>query len=295
MALSFELLRTYSSARVQGTQIPGNGPVLTLRRVVALIGVDGVREAANSLRVWPGPLDDEGARALRETIDRVRLAGHVAQALRPAGYDSEAVYLVAVLQSLGRLLLRYHFADEAEQIRQLTLPFAAPRSEGEAPAEQPGLDESAAAYAVLGVDIEAFGNAATRQWGLGDDVLHMIRRLPADVPVRKPDSDDELLRIVASAANEAVDALELPPAKVSAALNEVVLRYTRTLRLTARILHDALRDAKVALRSDGAESSASRADEAHGDPEGEQMAGSAAMSAPAPAPVEASLDREQHR
>ena len=109
----------------------------------------------------------------------------------------------------GRLLLRYHFADEAEQIRQLTLPFAAPRGEGEAPVEQPGLDEDAAAYAVLGVDIEAFGNAATRQWGLGDDVLHMIRRLPADVPVRKPDSDDELLRIVASAANEAVDALEL--------------------------------------------------------------------------------------
>ena len=117
------------------------------------------------------------------------------------------------------------------------------------------------AYAVLGVDIEAFGNAATRQWGLGDDVLHMIRRLPADVPVRKPDSDDELLRIVASAANEIVDALELAPAKVSAALNEVVLRYARTLRLTTRILHDALRDAQSALKSDGAETSASRFDE----------------------------------
>jgi len=293
MALSFELLRTYSSARVQGTQIAGNGPVLTLRRVVALIGVDGVREAANSLRIWPGPLDDEGARALRRTIDRVRLAGHVAQSLRPAGYDGEAVYLVAVLQSLGRLLLRYHFADEAEQIRQLTLPFAAPRGEGEAPVEQPGLDEDAAAYAVLGVDIEAFGNAATRQWGLGDDVLHMIRRLPADVPVRKPDSDDELLRIVASCANEAVDALELAPAKVSGALNEVVIRYARTLRLTTRILHDALRDAQSALKSDGAETSASRFDQDEKDAEGEEPAHTSAPQAAAPA--EAALDREQHR
>ena len=93
----------------------------------------------------------------------------------------------------------------------------------------------------------------------------MIRRLPVDVPVRKPDSDDELLRIVASAANEAVDALALPPAKVSAALNKVVVRYARTLRLTTRILHDALRDARIALKSDGAETSASRADEQHGD------------------------------
>ena len=105
LALSFELLRTLNSAQVQGTQIAGNGPVLTLRRVVALIGVNGVREAANSLRAWPGPLDSRGAAALRVTIDRVRLAGHVAQALRPAGYDAEVVYLIAVLQNLGRLLL----------------------------------------------------------------------------------------------------------------------------------------------------------------------------------------------
>ena len=179
MALSFELLRTLSSARVQGTQIAGNGPVLTLRRVVALIGVDGVRAAANSLRAWPGPLDDEGARALRQTIDRVRLAGHLAQALRPAGYDGEAVYLVAALQSLGRLLVRYHFADEAEQIHQLTQPMPASRIDGEIAApEQPGLGEEAAAYAVLGVDIETLGSAAARHWGLGEEVLHMIRRLP---------------------------------------------------------------------------------------------------------------------
>ncbi len=119
MALSLELLRTLNSAQVQGTQVTGNGPVLTLRRVVALIGVNGVRQAANTLRVWPGPLDEDGAKALRTTIERVRLAGHTAQALRPAGYDAEVTYLVAALQNLGRLMLRYHFADEAAQIEQL--------------------------------------------------------------------------------------------------------------------------------------------------------------------------------
>ncbi len=272
MALSFELLKTFSSARVQGTQIAGNGSVLTLRRVVALIGVDGVRQAANGLRVWPGPLDPESAAALSATIDRVRLAGHVAQSLRPAGYDGEAVFLIAALQNLGRLLLRYHFADDAEQIHQLTQPFVGARSDGVGGAvDQPGLDDAAAAYAVLGVDVDAFGSAAARHWGLGDDVMHMIRRLPFDVPVRKPDNDEELLRIVASAANETVDALGLAPAKVSTALNEVVLRYARTLRLTTRVLHDAIRDAKTALTSDGAASSARRADadEDGADAEGE--------------------------
>ena len=301
MALSFELLKTFSSARVQGTQIPGNGPVLTLRRVVALIGVDGVREAANRLRVWPGPLDEVGAGALRKTIDRAVLAGLVAQSLRPAGYDGEAVYLVAVLQNLGRLLLRYHFADEAEQIEHLSRPFVGEGDGEGGAAEQPGLDESAAAFAVLGVDIEALGTAAARQWGLGDEILHMIRRLPGEVPVRKPDADGEMLRIVASAANETVDALDLPASKVAHALGEVVARYARTLQLTTRIVQDALRDAMAAASGDGGAMSAGRVDDS-GASAGEVAAGSDEDGAPAtspapaasPAPEAPPLDRDQH-
>ena len=37
-----------------------------------------------------------------------------------------------MLQNLGRLLLRYHFADEAEQIRQLMQPVPAGRGDAEA-------------------------------------------------------------------------------------------------------------------------------------------------------------------
>jgi len=290
MALSFELLKTLSSARVQGTQIPGNGAVLTLRRIVALIGVDGVRAAANSLRTWPGVLEDEREQALRQAIDAVRLAGHLAQAIRPAGYDPEAVYLVTVLQNLGHLLLRYHFADEAEQIHQLMQPVPAVRSEGEIVSPpQPGLDEEAAAYAVLGVTIETLGNAAARHWGLGNEIAHMIRRLPTDAPVRKPDNDNELLRIVASAANEAIEALALPSPKSATALNEVVLRYARTLRLTARALDDALAEAREALADDGIRpSSRAQADEAAADAadlDGVSVSEVAAAT---------TLDREQH-
>ncbi len=250
LALSFELLKTLNSVQVQGTQIPGNGPVLTLRRVVALIGVNGVREAANSLRTWPGPLDARGAAALRVTIDQVRLAGHVAQALRPAGYDAEVVYLIAVLQNLGRLLLGYHFADEAEQIRQLMQPVAASRGEGDAVvAEQPGLSEELAAFAVLGVEVDAFGHAAGKQWGLGDDILHMTRRLPPQAPVRKPDGDGELLRMLGSAANEIVEALDLPAAKVTVGLSRIVTRYAKVLRINTRILHEAVQEARNMLKN----------------------------------------------
>ncbi len=247
LALSFELLRTLHTAQVQGTQVPGNGPVLTLRRVVALIGVNGVRQAANSLRTWPGPLDETGSAALKTLFDRVRLAGHVAQALRPAGYDTEVVYLVAALQNLSRMMLRYHFADEASQIEELTL--AATDAEGAEASETPGLSEAAATYAVLGVDIDAFGEGVARAWGLDPVVQHMIRRLPLDHAVRKPDGDDDVLRMLGSAANEAVDAVStLPSSRIGTALAVVAQRYSNLLMIDTKSIRDALDDARDVMR-----------------------------------------------
>lgn len=250
MALSFELLRNVNSAQVRGTQIAGNGPVLTLRRAIALMGMDGVRRAANGLRTWPGPLDEDGAAAMQRTMNQVRLAGHAAQALRPAGYDPEVVFLVTAFQNIGRLLVQYHFPEEAEQIRQLMKP--APPPEGSEPGmpELPGMSEEAAAYAVLGTDIESLSAAVARHWGLGDEVQHMIRRVSPGKPVRKPDSDADVLRITASAANEAVDAMsQLPAARVGAAIAQVAQRYARVLQTTPRDLQGALQGARTALNT----------------------------------------------
>lgn len=249
MALGLELLRVVNSAQVRGTQIAGNGPVLTLRRAVALIGVDGVRQAANSLRPWPGPLGEAGAAAMQKLMGRVRLAAHAAQALRPAGYDAEVVYIVTALQNLGRLLVQYHFPEEAEQIRQLMQPLPPPPNAEAGTKEQPGMSEDAASFAVLGADTEALGLAAIRHWGLGDEMLHMARRMPVGKPVRRPDGDADMLRTVASAANEAVDAMLLPPAKVGPALALVAQRYGRLLDLAPRDLQEALQGARATLQT----------------------------------------------
>ncbi|CAN5375502.1 hypothetical protein BH11PSE9_BH11PSE9_33460 [soil metagenome] len=249
MALTFELLRTLNSAQVQGTQIAGNGPVLTLRRIISLIGVNGVRLASNALRAWPGPLDAQAAASLQTAMDKVRLAAHTAQALRPAGYDPQVVYLITVLQNLGRLMVRYHFADEAEQIQALMQPAPPLPSAEPGASAQPGLKEELAAFAVLGVDIESLGLAVARQWGLPDEVLHMIRRLPVDAAVRRPDNDGDTLRIVSSAANEAVDVIGMvPQARLGAALAQVALRYARVLHINARDLHEALTAGRDAMR-----------------------------------------------
>jgi non-specific serine/threonine protein kinase len=240
LGLSLELLRQVNSARVQATQASGNAPVLTVRRAIAMLGLDGLRGAAAGLRLWPGPLAESGAAALQQLLRRVRWAGHLAQRLRPAGYDAEIVFVLAVLQNLGRLMLYYHFAEDAQQVAQLMRPGQA--GDG---SEQPGMSEQAATFAVLGTDVDAMTLAVARHWGLPDEVLHLLRRLPADRPVRAADGDADVLRATASAANEAIDAVA--GGAGAPALDAIARRYARALGLGARDLADAVDDARESL------------------------------------------------
>ncbi|MFM7505013.1 MAG: HDOD domain-containing protein, partial [Rubrivivax sp.] len=220
-ALGFELLRLANSPE---GRLSGSGAVLTVRRAIAMRGLEGVRRAAQTLRAWPGALVEAEAARLAALQKRIRLAAQAALALRPAGYDGEVVYLLTVMQNLGRLVLHYHFADEAQQVARLMQP-GPPRRAGEP--DEPGMSEEAAVLAVLGVDTDVLGQVAARHCGFDEAVLKMIQPLPRATPVRGPDGDDDLLRATASCANEAVEALAQPAAKVPAALQRVVLRYGR--------------------------------------------------------------------
>jgi non-specific serine/threonine protein kinase len=153
--------------------------------------------------------------------------------LRPPGYDAEVVYLVALLQSLGRLVTHYHFAEEAAQIERLMQPVEA-EQEGER--DEPGMSEESASLAVLGVDIDALGAAVARYWGLDESVLHMARRFALTTAVRAIESDDDMLRATASCANELVDALHLPARQIAAGMQRVAQRYARALNVTLRDL-----------------------------------------------------------
>lgn len=230
-ALAFEMLRMVNSAQVRAAMAAGSGPVLTVRRSIAMLGLDGVRRAALSLRAWPGPLNDHHAAELERLLDRTRRAARIAQWLRPAGYDAEVVFLLALLQNLGRLVVQYHFPEEAQQMRRLMQP--APAAKAGEP-DEPGMTEEGAAFAVLGTDIETLGASVARQWGLDDSVMYLIRRVAPTAPVRSADSDDDVLRLSACCANEVVDAGTLPPQHQAHALQRVAQRYTRSLGVTLR-------------------------------------------------------------
>ena len=259
VGLSFELLRNINGPRRRTTALgDGSGPILTVRRAITLLGLDGVRRAAQVLRPWPGALTGGHEAELSSLLDRVRHAGLVAQRLRPAGYDAELVRVLAMLQSLGRLVVQYHFPDEAAQIRRL-MQAAPPTRVGEPEMhevhevrevsesretlkirgvpkvpEEPGMTEEAASFAVLGVDIDSLGVAVGRHWGLDEDTLLLARRAPLTTAVHPAHSDAEILRLTASCANEVIDALNTPAGQRAGTLNHVAQRYGKALGLSLK-------------------------------------------------------------
>jgi len=239
LALSFELLRSANRSLQHAALSAGDGQVLTVRRAIAMLGMDGVRRAALALRPWPGPLGEPAAASLRALIGDTQRAARLAQALRPPGYDAEAVRLVALLQNLGRLVSAYHFPDEWQQIRRLHRHEPRPHTNE---SDAGGMTEQAASYAVLGVDIEGVGIAVARHWGLDDAALHMVRRLSLATPPRSIGNDEDMLRAVASCAHEALDALASAPELQEAALRRVTQRYGRALGFRLEDLQAALRD-----------------------------------------------------
>lgn len=236
MALTLELLRRVNNALRQQGHASSGGTVLNMQRAIAMMGLNGLEDAARALKPWPGPMNEGQATFMQSLMRRVQRAGQVAQALRPAGYDGEVVYLINLMQNLGRLLVQYHFPDDAQQIRQLMVP---PEPTEEHPNPR-GLTEQSAAYAVLGCDLESLGLAVARYWGLGDELQHMMRRQPPDAPVRHPDGDLDILRLTCSLANELIDALLLPERKRQTGIELATRRYSRALNLGLREIYDAL-------------------------------------------------------
>lgn len=243
-AICLELLRQANSSYVRSAQLEGGGAVVTMRRAIAMLGLAGMQRVVQSQHPWPGPLDPASAQALLSRMERAQRAQRLALLLSPAGFDSEIVQMVTLLQELGSLLVHYHFPELAQQMRVLMAPRK-PASPDER--QPPALDESAAARKVLGMELDALALALLSHWGLDAPTFALLHPLPTNQPVQFV-GDDALLRAVASAAREAVSAHALPAERFSAALDRVAQRYAAALALDPAKLRRLLREASAAPR-----------------------------------------------
>jgi len=237
IGLSLGLLRAANSAEASAVSV--DEAVITVNRAMLLMGTNGLRRVAGSMKPWPGTLKPTGMRAFETAMNRALLAGHLAETLAPAGMDAEAALLAAQFQHLGTLLAAYHFPDELQQIARL-------KAAGDVGSGQP-ISEETATLAVLGVDLPGLASAFLRLWGLTESLRQRVKPIPLDRRVISPTTPAGWIKLVASCANEIVALTELPQAAQPDALTSVLDRYHNALALDTEQVRGAMRRARDKL------------------------------------------------
>ncbi|MBI5333433.1 MAG: HDOD domain-containing protein [Burkholderiales bacterium] len=246
VALTHKLLRVVNAAGLRRT----GEPISTVSRAIALIGYARVRDLATSLLLVEHLQDKQHAQQLKEEFVRAVLAGTLADELCQVAGRSEEAYLAALMRNLGRLLAEFYLPQEAAQVRERCRPDgaraaagegidpgAAAAGTGQAPGVASGgataaapVSEARASEDVLGLSYDALGAGVGRHWGLADSLLQLIAPPLGPLPGRSLDGDPQRLRWLASAANEAADALFFHPPDVAAdKLRLIAMRYDRAL------------------------------------------------------------------
>lgn len=233
VALTQQLLRVVNSA--QYAQV--SGMVTTVSRAVGLVGFNGVRNLALSLKLLERMPDQAHAGQLKTQFLRALMAGSLASELCAVQHLREDAFLAALFQNLGRMLLGYYFPAEAVQLDRAV---AEGRFSG---------GEVTAALHYLGLSLEDFGCGVARSWGLPTDLLFCMRRPFGRPPARRPHNGREYLRWLAVAANDLTAAL-IGPDTVEPAqrLKTVTDRYARVLGLAAEDFQDGVIQAQARLK-----------------------------------------------
>jgi serine/threonine protein kinase len=217
-ALTNKILRLVNSAYYRQA---GGGNISTVSRAVIVLGFDVIRNIAITVLLFEHLQDKANARELKESFLRANLAGLLAKDISrgtPLARQGEEAFICALFHGLGQLLAQYYFPEEVEQVAKLM--------------EFKKLSERAASTEVLGISYEDLGIGIARNWGFPRSIVDSMRRLP-EGDVRKPNNNDEALRIVATFGHDMCAMIgATAPDQRAKALHKIVRRFGPALQVT---------------------------------------------------------------
>jgi serine/threonine protein kinase len=190
-ALTNKLLRLVNAAYFRPA---GGGNISTISRAVVVLGFEAVRNIATTVLLFEHLQNKGNAKQLKEEFLRANLAGILAKDIGATAKmrDLEQTFICALFHSLGRLLSQFYFPEESDDIRRVMA--------------QKNCSEDSASLQVLGISFADLGTAIARQWGFPPLIVGTLRRLPAG-PVKKPQTQEERLRVLSAFSNELCDVI----------------------------------------------------------------------------------------
>jgi eukaryotic-like serine/threonine-protein kinase len=187
-ALTNKLLKLVNAACF--TQYGGD--ISTISRAVALIGFEGVRNAALSLMLFEHLQNHPQAGALKDEVVATYFAGMLARDLAiGAGLRlGEEAYVCAMFHRLGQLVTAFYLPEEDAAIKRLVA----------------GRDIRLehAAREVLGMSFEDLGAGVAKSWNFPESILSSMRGMSESTVARNA-LETEPLRVLSALACELCD------------------------------------------------------------------------------------------
>jgi eukaryotic-like serine/threonine-protein kinase len=233
-ALTNKLLKLVNSASYSQY----GGSISTVSRAVVIMGFDNVRNVAITLMLFEHLQNKAQAARLRDEILATYFSGLLARELaRKAGVrHAEEAFICSMFHKLGRLLTAFYFHEEFQEIQKRC--------------QNAGLDEEQAAAQVLGISFEELGLGVAKAWHFPERIVDTLRRV-TDERVRKPQNDEQRLRILAELASATTDCMrDTDPARRRSRLAALATQFGEGLGVSETVLIDATKSAAQALSVD---------------------------------------------
>ncbi|MDB5728329.1 MAG: hypothetical protein JWQ00_1534 [Noviherbaspirillum sp.] len=225
-ALTQKVLRLANSAMYS---VFGQG-ISTISKAIIVLGTETIGHLALGLKLIDGlaGVSSDSASARKE-METALFAGHIARqvAASASAKDVEEAVVCSMLHPLGRMMVTFYMPDRWQKIQERCA--------------RDGIDEEAAAYEILGIDLIDIGRLVAQQWGLPKRLANTLTDLPPKSVSDPLDNGDWLAAIstlsshcakalaenpedgdarIASLAGEYAEMLGLEPARLLAAVGE---------------------------------------------------------------------------
>ena len=204
------------------------GQINTISKAVSILGFDSVRNIAMTLIVLDFLQNKSQAQELKDDVISAFFSGIVAVQLSAgmSARDAEETMICAMFLNLGRLIAKFYFFEESEEVVRLM--------------EDKGLDEDHAAMKVLGISYNDLGIGIAKTWSFPARLIAGMQKLQGE-KIRMPSSDTGSMSVTVNMANDlcAIATVKDPSGKKDT-LNKIRARYAAVMDVAEENLSSAL-------------------------------------------------------
>lgn len=214
ISLTNKVLRIVNSAYYSR----GGGKINTISRAVVMLGINPVKSLAVSLMLFEHLQNKMQASQLMEDAVTSLFSAIMANDLATSNdfKAHEEAFLCALLQQLGKLLVRFYLHEESQAIERQV--------------EQSALDENTASIKVLGTSYQKLGMAVAREWGFPEEIINSMQGVD-DKLLDHPNKPGDQLRVLANFSNSLCQILKQPKAQQVAAIEQITEQYDKALKI----------------------------------------------------------------